>query len=227
VIEEPNWQGGALVFDANTYVQTAYNANKLQLSGDYTWATWIKADSNQAEWAAILDKYDPNTAGPGNNHWSLQFGVESIIDTSGKIVVWNGADFMDFWDTQIELSEIAGDWHHIAVVRSMTMMVSYLDGQMVACNTYTTNPISGAGLLNIGADRRLRNFYKGLIDDVQVYDYQLSSDEIELLYQGSPLPSSPVEEVCYFNPTGDLNEDCKVNFLDFQIMASDWLESNL
>jgi len=130
---EPNWQDGALEFrDGNDYVQTAYNANKLQLTGNYTWAVWLKADSNQAEWAAIFDKYDPNTAGPGNNHWSLQFGVEHYIDTSGKIVVWNGAEFMDFWDTQIELSEIAGDWHHIAVVRSMTMMVSYLDGQMVS-----------------------------------------------------------------------------------------------
>ena len=227
VIEEPNWQGGALVFDANTYVQTAYNANKLQLSGDYTWATWIKADSNQAEWAAILDKYDPNTAGPGNNHWSLQFGVESIIDTSGKIVVWNGADFMDFWDTQIELSEIAGDWHHIAVVRSMTMMVSYLDGQMVACSIYTTNPISGAGLLNIGADRRLRNFFKGLIDDIQIYDYELCAAEINMLYEGLSLPSPVPEYICTEAQLGDLNNDCKVDSLDFQIVASFWLESNL
>ncbi len=225
---EPNWQEGILEFDGvDDYVQTAYNANKLQLTGSYTWAVWLKADSTQTDWTAIFDKYDPNLAGPGNNHWALQFGVDHLSDTRGKIVVWNGAGYMDFWDTQIELSDISGQWHHIAVVHSQNIMTSYLDGNSVNCGTYTTNPISGEGLLNIGADRRLLNFYKGLIDDIQIYDYQLSSDEIELLYQGLPLPSSPAEEVCYYNPIGDLNEDCKVNFLDFQIMASDWLESNL
>jgi len=227
VIEDPNWQSGALVFDANTCVQTAYNANKLQLNSGYTWAAWIKADSTQTERAAIFDKYDPNTAGPGNNHWSLQFGVEHYIDTSDKIVVWNGAEFMDFWDTQIKLSEIAGDWHHIAVVRSVNTMASFLDGNSVNCGKYTTNPISGAGLLNIGADRRLQNFYKGLIDDIQVYDYQLSSDEIELLYQDLTLPSSPAEEVYYCYPTGDLNEDYKVNHRDFSVLALEWLESSI
>ncbi len=185
---EPNWQEGILEFDGvDDYVQTAYNANKLQLTGNYTWAVWLKADSTQADWATIFNKYDPNTAGPGNNHWSLQFGVDHIIDTSGKIVVWNGAGFMDFWDTQIELSEIAGGWHHIAVVRSQNIMTSYLDGDQVNWGTYTTNPISGEGHLNIGADRRLLNFYKGLIGDVSIYDYQLTSDEVRELSLEHPV----------------------------------------
>ena len=225
---EPNWQEGVLEFDGvDDYVQTAYNANKLQLTGDYTWAVWLKADSTQTDWTAIFNKYDPNMAGPGNNHWALQFGVDHLSDTRGKIVVWNGAGYMDFWDTQIELSEIANGWHHIAVVHSQNIMASYLDGNSVNCGIYTTNPISGEGLLNIGADRRLLNFYKGLIDDIQVYDYQLSSDEIELLYQGSPLPSSPAEEVWYCYPTGDLNEDYKVDHRDFSVLALEWLESSI
>jgi len=225
---EPNWQEGVLEFDGvDDYVQTAYNANKLQLTGDYTWAVWLKADSTQADWTAIFNKYDPNLAGPGNSHWALQFGVDHISDTRGKIVVWNGAGYMDFWDTQIELSEIADGWHHIAVVHSQNIMASYLDGNSVNCGIYTTNPISGEGLLNIGADRRLLSFYKGLIDDIQVYDYQLSSDEIELLYQGSPLPSSPAEEVWYCYPTGDLNEDYKVDHRDFSMLALEWLESSI
>ena len=185
---EPNWQEGILEFDGvDDYVQTAYNANKLQLTGNYTWAVWLKADSTQADWATIFNKYDPNTAGPGNNHWSLQFGVDHIIDTSGKIVVWNGAGFMDFWDTQIELSEIAGGWHHIAVVRSQNIMTSYLDGDQVNWGTYTTNPISGEGHLNIGADRRLLSFYKGLIGDIIIYDYQLTSDEVRELSLEHPV----------------------------------------
>jgi len=94
---------------------------------------------------------------------------------------------MDFWDTQIELSEIAGGWHHIAVVRSQNIMTSYLDGDQVNWGTYTTNPISGEGHLNIGADRRLLNFYKGLIGDVSIYDYQLTSDEVRELSLEHPV----------------------------------------
>jgi hypothetical protein len=222
----PNWVDGALEFsDGNDYVQTADDANKLQLTSDYTWALWLKADSTQTKWAGILVKCAPG-GGKAPNHWSLLFGGPRTPDTTGKIIVWNGL-LLDLWDTDIELSVISDDWHHIAVVRSQNIMTSYLDGNQVNCDTYDANPYSGDGHLNIGTERSTSNHYKGMIDDIRIYDYQLSPDEIKLIYQGLPLPSTPADEVCYENPPGDLNEDCKVNFLDFQMLASGWLESNL
>ena len=226
VIADPNWQSGALVFDANTYVQTADDANKLQLTGDYTWAVWLKADSTQVEWAGILAKCDPG-GGKAPNHWTLWFGGDGTPDTTDRIVVWNGNLSPTKWDTEIQLTDISDQWHHIAVVRSLSTMTSFLDGNSVNHGIYDDDPAGGDGHLNIGTERSARAFYKGLIGDVRIYDYPLSPDEIKLIYQGLPLPSTPADEVCYENPIGDLNEDCKVNFLDFQMLASGWLESNL
>ena len=57
----------------------------------------------------------------------------------------------------------------------------------------------------------------GLIDDLRIYNYALSSGEIMAIYNDSPL-------VCSELPDGDYNEDCKVDLLDFAILSSDWLE---
>ena len=222
----PNWVDGALEFsDGNDYVQTADDANKLQLTGNYTLAVLIKPDSTQVDWAGILAKCDPGV-GKVPNHWSLMFGGSpSNPDTAGKIVVWNGMGIN--WDTQIELSEISDEWHHISVVRKDTTMTSYLNGRFIHTGTYSESPTGGDGHLNIGTERSTRVFYKGLIGDIQIYDYELGADEINMLYEGLPLPSPVPEYICTEAQLGDLNDDCKVDSLDFQILASGWLESNL
>ena len=174
---QPNWLDGALEFDGlDDYVQTADNANKLQLTGSYTLSVWLKADAAQNNWAGILAK----CAAGGDNHWSLLFGGPDVPDITGKLVVWNGA-IPTRWDTQIELSDIAGQWHHIAIVRSLDIMVSYLDGKIVTYETFGVDPDGGYGHLNIGAERTTSSCYKGLIGDVSIYDYQLTSDEVREL----------------------------------------------
>jgi len=183
----PNWVDGALEFsDGNDYVQTADDANKLQLIGSYTLSVWLKADAVQSDWAGILAKC---AAGIGKtpNHWSLLFGGPGVPDTTGKLVVWNGTLIASLWDTQIELSDIAGQWHHICVVRSLNTMASYLDGKIVTYSTSEADPNGGYGHLNIGAERTARSCYKGLIGDVSIYDYQLTSDEVRELSLEHPV----------------------------------------
>ena len=65
----------------------------------------------------------------------------------------------------------------------------------------------------------------GLLDDVRIYNYPLSSDDIELLYGGSN-PPPPQLFICIENPPGDLNDDCIVNFLDYALLANDWYKVN-
>ncbi len=184
---EPNWHNKVLEFDGiDDYVQTADDANKLQLTGSYTLSVWLKADAVQSDWAGILAKCEAGS-GKTPNHWSLLFGGPDVPDTTGKLVVWNGILSPTRWDTEIELSDISGSWHHIAVVRSMTTMVSYLDGQMVSHGTYESDPNGGYGHLNIGAERTTQSCYKGLIDDVSIYSYQLSEDEVRELSLEHPV----------------------------------------
>jgi hypothetical protein len=174
--DNPSWQpsggqiDGALGFDGtNDYVQTPDDASKLQLTGDYTLAVWIKADVTEKDWAGILSKCDPSGS---INHWTLQFDNAN----PKKLIVHHS---IGSWDTGIRLGGVAGAWHHIRIVRSGDWMTSYLDGTEKHSNTWSENPGSGNGHLNIGADRNaLSNYvYKGLIDDVRIYDCAPDANE--------------------------------------------------
>jgi len=154
---------GALEFDGiDDYVQTPDDSNRLQLTGDYTLAVWIKADAAQKNWAGIFSKCSSNGS---TNHWTLQFD-----NVNPKKLIMHHP--IGSWDTGIRLGDVAGAWHHIRIVRSGDWMTSYLDGTERHNNTWGENPGSGEGRLNIGADRTASSSYayKGLIDDIRIYD---------------------------------------------------------
>ena len=175
----PNWVAGqigdALEFDGiDDYVQIPDDRAVLELTGDYTFSVWVKADATQKIWAGIFSKCDPSGS---VNHWTLQFDT-----SSPKNLLIHHPD-PGFWNTGIRLPDIAGATHHIGIVRSGNIMTSYLDGVPRNTGTWNGNPGSGHGHLNIGADRTTMSdyVYKGLIDDVRIYNYVLSDAEIKAL----------------------------------------------
>jgi hypothetical protein len=180
----PTWpSSGALELDGvNQYAQTPDDDTRLQLIDEYTLSVWLKPGAVQNAWAGILCKTDP--AGD-RNHWVLQ-----VDSTATELIV--GHDTTR-WSTGILLAGLAEDqWHHIAVVRQADgMMTSYLGGTMIA--TLDPNvagelafknrkPDSGLGHLKIGVDRTGSSsfVYKGLLDDIRVYNRALSVEEVEM-----------------------------------------------
>lgn len=157
---------GALSFDGvDDYVQTGDSASALQISNDYTLSVWVKASSSQKSWAGIISK--TNSSG-STNHWTLQFNSSS----PKELVIYHPTNK---WSTGIKISDIADQWHHIAVTRSGNIMTSYLDGNQKKSEAWSVTPGSGYGHLNIGADRTASSayVYSGLIDDVRIYEQAL------------------------------------------------------
>ncbi|QTA92011.1 Concanavalin A-like lectin/glucanases domain-containing protein [Desulfonema magnum] len=156
-------------------IQTPDNDDKLQLSGDYTSSVWIRAHPSQNNWAGIYTKVSPDGK---ENHWNLQFND----DAPKKLIVMHSGD--NEWDTGITLDHVKGDWHHVAIVRSGTTQTSYIDGIREKSDTWSVNPKSGNGHLNIGGDRTASDTYifQGRIDDLRIYNRALSPEEIEFLY---------------------------------------------
>lgn len=79
-------------------------------------------------------------------------------------------------------------WRHLAVTFGKDAITIYLDGQAVATNTtITTRPCDFSPIFNyIGrsqfpADPMLRAY----VDDVRIYNYALSADDIALIAQGT------------------------------------------
>jgi len=164
------------------------------------------------------------------NQYLLTKGATYQLTRSGTTNAMRS--YMDgLSDTALSSSATVNDgsWHHVAVTydSDSSERTIYIDGEDSGSDT-------PSGLLNVHTESfviggRLNNSYDhrgwdGRIDDDRLYDYTLTPDDVDLIYQGSePCEPQPLI-ICTEKPDGDWNDDCKVNFLDFQILAADWLE---
>jgi len=190
VVGNPQWTTGAVdkalnlsVADGvSDYVQTFDSSSLLQLASDYTLSLWLKAAATQNDNAGVMIR---SSADGAAIHWGLQFNT-----TAPKLlVVRHLNDGGNAWSTGITLDEIAGVWHHVAVVRSGTTMTSYLDGVQRASGTWAYASGTGNGHLNLGAQAAVTatTLYAGAIDDVHVYDHAWTAAEIAQIKAGQSL----------------------------------------
>ncbi len=113
-----------------------------------------------------------------------------------------------------------GEWTHVAVTWDTSHdAVLYVDGLEIDradmsvrhfLSRHSKYHLIGAPSDFKGSSGYNRN-WNGLIDDVRIYNYALSGDEVRRF-------------LCDRRPRGDVNLDCRVNFLDFAIVASGWLD---
>lgn len=154
----------------------------------------------------------------------------------GEIISWGSTELGQKWIVRINetgslRTEVSGgyicgtkrvddgQWHHIAVVldndgtADIAEAVLFVDGQpdmpaaVVPCpvNTADSAPLS-IGLYPLVGTR----YFKGLIDEVRIYNRALSNTDIRNLYAA-------------YARTGDIVPDGAVNSADLQRLADKWL----
>ena len=206
---DPNWQpsggriAGALEFDGEG---DAVAIPKVADCKDFTYALWVNQNVIGSFMRALINHKDWI---PGSVHFELldgkpKVGIFGTTETFGDLVA-------------LDYTLAAGDWNHVVVTKSTEYLRLYVDAELAAERELIE---SGAVILGdgyIGAFLHPQwgdRCFNGLIDDVGIYNYALSADEIRWLLCDKP-------------PRGDLNHDCKVNFMDFAILASGWLDCGL
>ena len=158
-----NGWGGVYQLDgSDDYIDLGSNA--FWLTNNFTVAVWVKAD--------------------GINVGTIQ----QIIGTSGgrwAINEWNGNWNFQFYDGTMHYSSaasVSNAWVHLVGVKSNTGdgSVLYVDG-VKQTPTSDTSPVAYfAGSTLVGNDAYLSPtfIYGGGIDDVRIYDRNLSSNEV-------------------------------------------------
>lgn len=132
----------------------------------------------------------------GNDEWncSESYGLRRLVD--------GGTDVLEFYirggklddDTgvyekaaaQVKTpADWAGSWHHIAGTYDGTNLKLYLDGKEAASATSSFGIVSGPNPVGIGADLtydaqnpNVPATFKGLIDNVRIYNKALSLEEL-------------------------------------------------
>jgi hypothetical protein len=88
--------------------------------------------------------------------------------------------------TTVELND--GQWYHLAVTYKKAgkngYLKWYIDGKEIAAATTSPQPTSASANLYIGVSspRGIDEWFKGLIDELALFNHTLSAEEIKILY---------------------------------------------
>ena len=165
-------KGKAMVFDGKTnYVHVSTrNQSWHQNSGQVTLMGWFYREAG-AESATGLDRTQSyrltaSDSGTGAAKYSLWFqdkNRKSYVINSPKPIPDN-------------------EWHHVSGTYDGKTMKLYVDGVLVASKDISFKIQNNNAQFEIGRRDGVR-FYKGMIDEVKVYDTALSADKIAKLAQ--------------------------------------------
>ncbi len=102
-------------------------------------------------------------------------GTYKLLRLDASLAGWRGMANTDFW-------------YHGVIVRTPSLVKYYVNGSLIysAANPGTAKSNSGNASAVLGVDRSLsNNRFQGKIDDLLIYNYALTDEEVKQLYFGS------------------------------------------
>ncbi|HOK65846.1 MAG TPA: hypothetical protein PK054_11670 [Anaerohalosphaeraceae bacterium] len=205
---------------------------------------WVKVNSvpggePYSKVAAILSGWNH---GDGWPHTAFELAVESDLDstyTNARALVLGETaqvTWVSWRPTWVNNFNMAGDgqWHMIAATWAMDdIMRVYVDGSLIATSgsAVSSTFLPWVNGMLIGASPQdtqggIHRYFNGLIDNLRVYNYVLTSETIAQEYYN--LTGKPG---CIYTdfPGSNFNVDntgtsyCRVDLADFALMAQNWL----
>lgn len=146
-------------------------ANTPDIPGEGSVVAWIKMavapGATRAIFANVVD----------NTHDDFIF---YILNGNKVSAVWGNTTILTSTGTVT-----TGPWHQVVMTRSGSAGAwstsIYIDGVFDSSTSSAVDPSGGAPFAQVGA-RNLNQLFRGIIDDVRVYNRALSPAEITLLY---------------------------------------------
>ncbi|OGD03615.1 hypothetical protein A2989_02955 [Candidatus Amesbacteria bacterium RIFCSPLOWO2_01_FULL_48_25] len=184
----------------------------------YTFMAWINNPTNSSRETIV-------SVGP-NRHFFLANGQVGFYDGTRD----------DIWSGTIPNNQ----WHHLAVTYDGTgNLRAYLDGTWMGttfASPFGAQPSSVTDTIYIGAHpsgSSFNDFFSGIIDEVRIYNRELSSTEIQSVMNtpisGNPLSTPTPTSVPTGSPAptssflpGDADHDGDVDLVDLGLWARDY-----
>lgn len=115
---------------------------------------------------------------------NLSFGAFSSLIVNGNLEGRAGGGGATTISNSIQI----GNWYHVSLVRTVTKNYYYLNGQLIDSSNSNTlgSAFQAYDKLVLGTHRsRSQDFYKGLLDDVKIFDCALVPQQVDSLYRDS------------------------------------------
>ena len=168
-------------FDGTSYLEATKQVADFDYNEPFTFAAWIKPDSNQG---AILSHADDYMEGQGHGVYLIDGKIRLHV-----IFRWSDLGLRLETTEPVKLHE----WQHVLVTYDGGMKASgvriYVDGRPQKINVLFDEliwPLKGKRPFRIGAGAGLR--FKGDIADVRVYNRELTSQEAAVVPLKDPVP---------------------------------------
>jgi hypothetical protein len=159
--------GNAMSFNGtNQYISVPDNPTlRFTASQSFTLSTWVYMAALPFKWSSIVTKSRDVSPWYGlyvdaTNHWEFA-GPTNVVSTT---------------------KATAGVWHLVTAVQDGTAgtRALYVDGVLVGSGL--AQAANGSGVLEIGAAASTGEYFKGIIDDVRIYNRALSATEVASVY---------------------------------------------
>lgn len=176
---DPTWVNGVhengLDFDgAGDYFHVPYDTT-LDVTANITVSAWVKMDGKTGSNQFVVSKYTGATT--DKNQYSL-FYHDASNTTAFEI---HDSTYQTANGT-IDIND--GNWHHVAGTYNGETLTLYIDGAIDRTLSHSGSADSdGTGDIFVGRQAGVNNrHFNGTIDEVQVYNRTLTSEEVEWLY---------------------------------------------
>jgi len=176
----------------NDYITIPKQSNLITGRNDFTIAGWYNLNDKSTIQNLIAWK-EPFSA--------VQFAITDGLDNTG---IWADSK----WLMSISYSFTARNWHHITWTRSGNLWKVYINGTQIGpdiIDNYSFNmPILN---YHIGAESTAPSqFLSGLLDDVRIYNRELSGTEVKSLYEGKSEYAERWEYIAKFTNSNALTK---------------------
>lgn len=180
-LNDPSWTtgivDGALSFKGNNFVEVSDNSN-LDLTSSMTLEAWVYPTSYT--WANnIITKWGPGPTEQRSYVLDLIYGRPAIwISTDGTHQEGTTVFYVT-GSTTLSLNK----WYHIVGIFDGNHLKVYVNGILDGYMTWSGTVFNGNAPLRIGNDGWGNYPFSGIIDEVAVYNRDLTLEEIQKHYQ--------------------------------------------
>jgi hypothetical protein len=169
---------GAIAFDGDgDYVDLGKDP-AFDITNQITVSAWIKVDAFDADWQTIVAK--------GDSAWRLQRDQRNnTLEFACSGILVPGTRWGAVHGT-VDVND--GRWHHAVGTYDGSQICLYVDGRLDVSST-ASGPIKiNDHPVYIGENSDQSNrFWNGLIDDVRIYSYALTSEEIAAITENATM----------------------------------------
>ena len=172
-VGDPPWADGALgkalVFDGNDAYVSLGNHPKFSITNQITVSAWIKINAFDKNYQTIISK--------GDTSWRLQrnAGTDTLEFGCMGLPIPNNSWGGIYGKINVNDEQ----WHHAAGTYDGSRICLYVDGALDVSVDVIGTIRANDHEVYIGENvEKPGRFWNGLIDDVRVYNYALSTDEI-------------------------------------------------